>query len=66
MTRKPFADFSFREIPCVICIGVFDGMHLGHQSIIDETVRLARDLDACSVAVTFSGAIRRNVVGQRN
>ena len=54
MTRKPFADFSFRDIPCVICIGVFDGMHLGHQSIIDETVRLARDLDACSVAVTFS------------
>lgn len=54
MTRKPFADFSFRDIPCVICIGVFDGMHLGHQSIIDETVRLARDLDAASVAVTFS------------
>ena len=54
MTLKPFADFSFRDIPCVICIGVFDGMHLGHQSIIDETVRLARDLEADSVAVTFS------------
>ena len=54
MTRKPFADFSFRDIPGVICIGVFDGMHLGHQRIIEETVRLARDLDAASVAVTFS------------
>ena len=54
MIRKPFADFSFRDIPCVICIGVFDGMHPGHQAIIDETVKLARDLRARSVAVTFS------------
>ena len=54
MIRKPFADFSFRDIPCVVCIGVFDGMHTGHQAIIDETVKLARDLRAESVAVTFS------------
>ena len=54
MIRKHFADFSFRDIPCVICIGVFDGLHTGHQKIIDETVKLARDLSAQSVAVTFS------------
>ena len=54
MIHKQFADFSFRDVPCVICIGVFDGMHLGHQAIIDETVKLARDLSVQSVAVTFS------------
>ena len=54
MKTKPFADYIFNDTPCVITIGVFDGMHLGHQRIIDETVSLARDLQAQSVVITFS------------
>ena len=54
MKTKPFADYIFNDTPCVITIGVFDGMHLGHQRIIDETVSLAKDLQAQSVVITFS------------
>lgn len=54
MRTLPFADYSFKTVPSVICIGVFDGMHLGHQRIVDETVSLARDIEAQSVVITFS------------
>jgi riboflavin kinase/FMN adenylyltransferase len=34
-------------------VGVFDGVHRAHQSLIRSTVRLARRLKAASVVVTF-------------
>ena len=37
----------------VVTIGVFDGVHRGHQAIIGHTVKLARDLGLQSVVVTF-------------
>jgi len=37
----------------VVTIGVFDGVHLGHQQIIGHTVRRARELGVPSVVVTF-------------
>ncbi|HVM32315.1 MAG TPA: bifunctional riboflavin kinase/FAD synthetase [bacterium] len=37
----------------VVTIGVFDGVHLGHQALIAETVRLARRLKAAPEALTF-------------
>jgi riboflavin kinase/FMN adenylyltransferase len=36
-----------------VCLGVFDGVHLGHQKIITKTVQAARRLKIKSVAVTF-------------
>jgi riboflavin kinase/FMN adenylyltransferase len=36
-----------------VCIGVFDGMHLGHQAIVRETVTRARDKGRPSIAITF-------------
>lgn len=38
----------------VITIGAYDGVHLGHQTVISEVRRLATELDAASVVVTFS------------
>ena len=38
----------------VITIGAYDGVHQGHRSVISEVRRLAADLDARSVVVTFS------------
>ena len=37
----------------VVTIGVFDGVHLGHQETIGHAVKRARDLGVRSVVVTF-------------
>ncbi|MEQ7124643.1 bifunctional riboflavin kinase/FAD synthetase [Actinopolymorpha sp. B11F2] len=39
--------------PTVVTIGVFDGVHRGHQRVIGRTVERARDLGALAVVVTF-------------
>src|SRR3954462_11831395 len=38
---------------CVVTIGVFDGIHRGHQSIIGEAVRTAAERGVPSVLITF-------------
>ena len=37
----------------VVTVGVFDGVHRGHQEIIGRAVKRARDLGVQSVVVTF-------------
>lgn len=39
--------------PCVAALGVFDGVHIGHQSLIQDAVALAASKNVSSVAVTF-------------
>lgn len=38
---------------CVITIGAYDGVHLGHQAVIDHVRRLAAERSCRSVLVTF-------------
>ncbi|MBW3078640.1 bifunctional riboflavin kinase/FMN adenylyltransferase [Bifidobacterium simiiventris] len=37
----------------VVTVGVFDGMHRGHQAVIGRTIELAKKFDAFSVVVLF-------------
>lgn len=39
--------------PSVACIGVFDGVHIGHQTLIRDTVTAASRTGALPVAITF-------------
>jgi riboflavin kinase / FMN adenylyltransferase len=41
------------EVPSVVTIGFFDGVHLGHRSLLSQTVKAARERGSRSVAVTF-------------
>ncbi len=43
----------------VLSIGVFDGVHLGHQALIAETVRQANEINALAGVVTFAGHPRQ-------
>lgn len=45
-------------------IGVFDGVHLGHQAILAANVAKARELGACSTVVTFRGHPKRVLLGR--
>lgn len=40
--------------PCVIALGTFDGLHLGHQKVIDEAKKIARERGELLVLFTFS------------
>lgn len=39
--------------PSVVTVGFFDGVHLGHRSVIDTTVARARELGMRAVGITF-------------
>ena len=54
MTRISFGSTELKGIDLAICIGVFDGLHLGHLAVIDRTVSLARENGWESMVITFS------------
>ena len=54
MTTHSFTDPVFRDIPCALTIGVFDGLHRGHDRIIETCVDRAREKGVESVVITFN------------
>lgn len=49
----------------VIALGFFDGVHLGHQALMERTVERARELDMVPAVFTFDRSPREYVTGQR-
>lgn len=40
--------------PISACIGYFDGLHIGHQKLIEEVVRIAKNNNTATALITFS------------
>ena len=41
------------EFPCLLTIGTFDGVHLGHQKILNRLKELKQQLGLKTVVFTF-------------
>lgn len=44
----------------IMCIGVFDGVHIGHQAIITKCVQKAREKGVKSLVITFDKSPKRD------
>ena len=44
---------NLEKLPCVVTIGNFDGVHLGHQALLTEVKKRAHDLKLESAVITF-------------
>lgn len=49
-----FSDIdSYKACPAAVCVGVFDGLHLGHRALLARLVAEARSRNLTSVVLTF-------------
>src|SRR5690554_6423150 len=48
------SQLNLRKEKSVACIGFFDGVHLGHQALIDKTKERAKVLGVSSMLITFN------------
>jgi riboflavin kinase/FMN adenylyltransferase len=53
ITLHSISDLSLLPGPIFLAIGVFDGVHLGHQAVISTSTRHAHSADGTPVVVTF-------------
>jgi riboflavin kinase/FMN adenylyltransferase len=64
MKREFGLDQIVRDDRSLVTVGTFDGVHLGHQSIIRYLVGRARQRDAVSVALSFDPHPREVLRGE--
>ncbi|MEO7478609.1 MAG: bifunctional riboflavin kinase/FAD synthetase [Lysobacteraceae bacterium] len=50
----------------VVCIGAFDGLHLGHRALVDRAVARARELGVEAVALSFEPLPREFFAGAQH
>lgn len=50
---RSISELSTLPGPLFLAIGVFDGVHLGHQTVISTSAKHANDADGTAVVVTF-------------
>ena len=55
---------SFVKKGCVATVGVFDGVHLGHQHVLKKVTELAKAKNCISTMVTFAQHPKSLLLGQ--
>jgi len=50
---RDLAAFPRQRVPVVLALGTFDGVHRGHQALLQAAARLAREVGGRAAAVTF-------------
>ncbi|MFH0878620.1 MAG: riboflavin biosynthesis protein RibF [Lentisphaerota bacterium] len=51
--KQSLADMVHRSVPVVLAIGMFDGVHKGHQEVIHDALKTARALNAETWVLTL-------------
>ena len=51
--KLQFESNHMRRDKRIFALGFFDGVHLGHQALLEQCVRLAGELDCQTAAITF-------------
>ena len=55
---------NYQKLPCVLTIGNFDGVHVGHQQLLQKTIAIAKLRNIESCAFTFEPS-PRSVLGPK-
>ncbi|MBI4569086.1 MAG: riboflavin biosynthesis protein RibF [Planctomycetes bacterium] len=63
LLRSVTDDAASRPGPCAFTLGVFDGMHLGHQMVVRAVVAAARARDIAATVMTFDPHPREVLTG---
>ena len=57
-----FSDFV-KVSNAIVTIGTFDGVHLGHQAILKDMVKTAKNIGGETVVITFYPHPRKKALG---
>ncbi len=64
MRVEQYPQSTTREPHSVVAVGVFDGVHVGHQSILERVLQRAEAIDGVSTVVTFDPHPKEVVSGE--
>ena len=53
MKLYPSLEVAPKREPVVVVLGFFDGLHIGHQRVIEEAKNIAREVSAKVCVITF-------------
>lgn len=51
---RSLAEIDFENIPSVLTVGMFDGIHLGHLSVLKKVIEISKQNNLPSIVLTFS------------
>ncbi len=66
MTTLTYLDDVAHHPASAVTVGTFDGVHLGHRTLIQKLVEKAREINGRSVLVTFNPHPREVLHGSKN